>query len=199
MSARGTVLGWLTNRVGFPFSEAELSPMVRRQVGDISDVQQRIYSLTYLIDQKMAAVTNLRSSKSSQTMWMILSAAAGALLLIVIVGIALFPVTYIFYRRRQKTERLIKERVLEIENLKTEVATLKSALDAKLTALAPEIFNELSSAHQVRVASTNSGSTVQVVRETIKEVVMVPCSYCRSLIPQVSPRCPNCGATRKSY
>jgi len=198
MSARTTVLGWLTKRVGFPFSEAELSPVLRRQVGEISDVEQRIYGLTYLIDQKMAAVTHLRSSKNSQTLWIILSSALGALLLIVVVGIALFLVTYLFYRKRKTTERLIQERTLEIENLKTEVASLKSILDAKLMTLTPEIFNELSSAHQVRVASSTSGSTVQVVRETIKEVVMVPCGYCRSLIPQVSPRCPNCGATRKS-
>jgi hypothetical protein len=198
MSARATVLGWLPKRVGFPFSEAELSPTLRKQVGEISDVDQRIYGLTYLIDQKMTAVANLRSSKKSQTLWMIVSAALGALLLIIIVGVALFAVTYLYYRKREKTERLTNERVLEIESLKAEVATLKTTLDAKLTALTPEIFNELSSAHQVRVASSSSGSTVQIVRETIKEVVMVPCGYCRSLIPQVSPRCPNCGATRKS-
>jgi len=172
--------------------------VLRRKVGEISDVEQRIYGITYLIDQKIAAVANLKSKKNSQTLWMIVSAAFGALLLIVIVGIALFPVTYLFYRRRQRTDQLIKERTLEIEQLKTELVTLKATLDAKLTALTPEIFNELSSVHQVRVASSSSGSTVQVVRETIKEVVMVPCGYCHSLIPQVSPRCPNCGATRKS-
>jgi hypothetical protein len=108
---------------------------------------------------------------------MIVTAALGALLLIVIVGIALFPVTYLFYRKRKRTERQINERTLEIESLKTELVALKSTLDVKLTPLTPEIFSELSSVHQVRAASSSSGSTVQMVRETIKEVVMVPCFH----------------------
>jgi len=37
-----------------------------------------------------------------------------------------------------------------------------------------------------------------VQRETItKEVVMVQCEYCKSLMPQTSTFCPNCGAKRK--
>jgi hypothetical protein len=198
MSARTTVIGWLTQRVGFPFSESELSPVLRRRVGEISDIEQRIYGQTYLIGQKMAAVANLRSRKTSQTLWLVVSAVLGALLLIIIVGAALFVVTYIMYRRREKTEQLIRERTLEIANLNSELATLKSTLDTRLTAIASEIFNELSSTYGVRVASSNTGSTVQVVRETIKEIVMVPCAYCHSLIPQTSLRCPHCGATRKS-
>jgi hypothetical protein len=192
------VIGWLAKRVGFQFSEAELSPVLRRRVGEMADVQQRIYGLTFLIDQKMAAINNLRSKKGSQTAWLVVSVVLGALLLIIIIGVALFAVTYLMYRRRQKTERLIQERTLEVANLHTELVGLKSTLDAKLTALAPEIFTELSSIHEIRVASSTSGSTVQLVRETIKEVVMIPCAYCRSLMPQASPRCPHCGATRKN-
>ncbi len=37
-----------------------------------------------------------------------------------------------------------------------------------------------------------------VIREIIKEVVMIPCQYCRSLMPQTSTFCPNCGAKRKA-
>jgi len=36
-------------------------------------------------------------------------------------------------------------------------------------------------------------------REVItKEVVMIPCDYCGSLMPQTSTFCPNCGARRKT-
>jgi len=198
LSARATVTGWLTKRVGFPFSESELSPALRRQVGEIADIEQRIYALTYLIDQKMSAVSQLKSRKTSQTAWIIVSAVLGALLLIIIIGAALFIVTYLFYRRRQKTGRLIQERTLEIPGLNTELASLKAALDTRLTTATREIFNELSVAHQVRAGSIGSGSTVQLVKETIKEVVMVPCNYCHSLMPQTSLRCPYCGATRKN-
>jgi len=35
-------------------------------------------------------------------------------------------------------------------------------------------------------------------KETIiKEVVMIPCQYCGSLMPQTSIFCPHCGAKRK--
>jgi len=39
---------------------------------------------------------------------------------------------------------------------------------------------------------------VQVKETTvIKEVVMIPCAYCKSLMPQTSTFCPHCGARRK--
>lgn len=35
-----------------------------------------------------------------------------------------------------------------------------------------------------------------VVREVIREVVMIPCKYCGVLFPQTDTVCPNCGAKR---
>jgi hypothetical protein len=35
-------------------------------------------------------------------------------------------------------------------------------------------------------------------KEIVKEVVLIPCSYCGSLMPQTSIFCPNCGARRKA-
>jgi hypothetical protein len=61
MSARVTVLGWLAKRVGFPLLRGRTLPGAERMVGEISDVEQRIYDLTYLIDEKMTAVANLKS------------------------------------------------------------------------------------------------------------------------------------------
>lgn len=34
-------------------------------------------------------------------------------------------------------------------------------------------------------------------KEVIREVVLIPCSYCGGLMPQTSLFCPNCGARRK--
>ena len=40
---------------------------------------------------------------------------------------------------------------------------------------------------------------VKEVKETItKEVVLIPCEYCKGLMPQTAIFCPNCGARRKS-
>jgi sporulation-control protein spo0M len=37
-----------------------------------------------------------------------------------------------------------------------------------------------------------------VSKETIREVVLIPCSYCGGLMPQTSTFCPNCGARRRA-
>ena len=34
-------------------------------------------------------------------------------------------------------------------------------------------------------------------KETIREVVLIPCAYCSGLMPQTAIFCPNCGARRK--
>jgi hypothetical protein len=35
-------------------------------------------------------------------------------------------------------------------------------------------------------------------KEIVREVVLIPCSYCGGLMPQTSLFCPNCGARRKA-
>ncbi len=37
-----------------------------------------------------------------------------------------------------------------------------------------------------------------VVKEVEREIVLIPCSYCGSLMPQTAIFCPNCGARKKS-
>jgi len=41
-------------------------------------------------------------------------------------------------------------------------------------------------------------TTPAVVKEVVKEIVLIPCGYCGSLMPQTAVFCPNCGARRKS-
>lgn len=51
-----------------------------------------------------------------------------------------------------------------------------------------------------RAKKKNSSQPEQVIveKETVKEIVMVPCIYCRSLNPQTALFCSNCGAGRKA-
>ncbi|XHH07555.1 MAG: zinc ribbon domain-containing protein [Candidatus Bathyarchaeia archaeon] len=37
-----------------------------------------------------------------------------------------------------------------------------------------------------------------VIKEVVKEIVLIPCGYCGSLMPQTAIFCPNCGARRKT-
>jgi hypothetical protein len=41
-------------------------------------------------------------------------------------------------------------------------------------------------------------SAPTVTKEVVREVVLIPCSYCSGLMPQTSTFCPNCGAKRKA-
>ena len=43
-----------------------------------------------------------------------------------------------------------------------------------------------------------SVSKETISKEIIREVVLIPCSYCSGLMPQTSVFCPNCGARRRS-
>ena len=51
---------------------------------------------------------------------------------------------------------------------------------------------------------TSETIELQAIRPTApravkeKEVVMIPCEYCGSLMPQTATSCPNCGAARKT-
>jgi hypothetical protein len=41
-------------------------------------------------------------------------------------------------------------------------------------------------------------ASAPLVKEVVKEIVLIPCGYCGSLMPQTAVFCPNCGARRKS-
>lgn len=43
-----------------------------------------------------------------------------------------------------------------------------------------------------------ASSQAPVIKEVVKEVVLIPCGYCGALMPQASTFCPNCGARRKA-
>jgi zinc-ribbon domain len=54
--------------------------------------------------------------------------------------------------------------------------------------------------YQLALAQLKSQASEKgtVEKEVIKEIVMIPCQYCGSLIPQTALFCSNCGAGRKS-
>ncbi len=59
----------------------------------------------------------------------------------------------------------------------------------------PDVNTETMELQVIRPAAA---PTIVKEKEIIKEVVMIPCEYCGSLMPQTATSCPNCGATRKT-
>ncbi len=60
-----------------------------------------------------------------------------------------------------------------------------------------------SSVNEIQVIQPNATTTqgqaigmTPIVKEVVKEVVMIPCRYCGGLMPQTQTTCPNCGAKR---
>ena len=53
---------------------------------------------------------------------------------------------------------------------------------------------------EILVAKQQSATSVapMISKETIREVVLIPCAYCGGLMPQTSLFCPNCGARRRA-
>ncbi len=49
----------------------------------------------------------------------------------------------------------------------------------------------------IEVQVTKS-TTPTVVKENVREVVLIPCAYCGKLMPQISTFCPYCGAHRRA-
>ena len=52
-----------------------------------------------------------------------------------------------------------------------------------------------SSTSEIQVTPASAASVIKE-KEIIREVVMIPCKYCGSLMPQTETACPNCGAKR---
>jgi hypothetical protein len=51
---------------------------------------------------------------------------------------------------------------------------------------------------KLRASKPTTFTAPTVTKEVVtKEVVMIPCEYCKALMPQTSTFCPNCGARRK--
>jgi len=47
-------------------------------------------------------------------------------------------------------------------------------------------------------ANEGASETVREREVIVKEIVMIPCPYCGTLLPQTLAFCPNCGAKRKA-
>jgi hypothetical protein len=76
-----------------------------------------------------------------------------------------------------------------------EVSELTKTARAELASVSKTIYDELSAVHANK---TSPHASRTIVKETVvKEVVMIPCSYCKGLMPQTSVFCPECGARRR--
>jgi len=61
-----------------------------------------------------------------------------------------------------------------------------------------EPFKDMILRQAEKLKETNAMKSPVFQKEVItKEIVMIPCDYCKTLMPQTSTFCPNCGSRRK--
>lgn len=154
MSARAAVLSRLSFKVGFPFSESELSPSLRRKIGELEALKVQIDSTVNAISMRQTELVRIQATKDNLS-------------------------TMLFGRRQLKVR--IEEMNREISTLKSSVDQIYSALNSKVDTLSSEIFSVLSTSHEGRAKVAVTGPSMQMVKETVREVVMIPCAYCRGV------------------
>jgi hypothetical protein len=61
----------------------------------------------------------------------------------------------------------------------------------------PDVTSSTSEIQVVQPAAASvTVAAAPVIKEVVREVVMIPCKYCGGLMPQTQTSCPNCGAKR---
>ena len=146
---------------------------------------------------KSTDLSNLTKQKDNYQIVLSILVVMGVVFLLIaiafwplaIVGAAFFGLAYLF------NQSFIMEYSRKIQQKATEIEQLDADVTSRIDSLSKEIYDELSTAHSTRA---HPQSQSPIVKETIvKELVMIPCAFCRSLMPQTSMFCPNCGARRR--
>ena len=190
MSVRQKIIKDLTPRVGFAFSESDLSPSVRKKIGDMEATYQELDAKAVEYSRIAQRTSTSRSTAIVLSIIGVFFALLGILAWpLAIIGIILFAAAFmsIFIAWKNGSE-IAKTK-------ETVMSTLVRVVRIRQDALAKTIYDELSTVYAAR---TNTQVSPMIKETTIvKEVVMIPCDHCRGLMPQTSLFCPNCAARRK--
>jgi hypothetical protein len=223
MSARTRVVQVLSEKVGFQFDESQLPPSLRQKIGDLAGTRKqlddKVFQLNAHWQQSQTLTTLAKSTKTRSLITLIIGGilfAFGALG--VLVESFISPVGVIFYgilfvspgfvlllygvfRWNTSHQSTLKVQTAnyDVTILNADIAKLNASYIPQLTALSQQILSELSSLHEGRLHLSTATQSPQIVKETVlKEVVMIPCPYCKGLMPQTSVYCLHCGAQRRA-
>ena len=224
MSSRQRVVQLLGERVGFQFNESELSPSLRQKIGELANTREQLDANQYLIATHESQIRTMTyeggGSRSKGFVSLVIGGiltAFGTLGAVVegVVGLIANEVVYLIlfltpgvilllysYLQLSKATRN-KSRVLnanwQISMARDQMTRLNASYIPQVSVVSQLIMTELSSLHSARITPVPATSGSQIIKETIlKEVVMIPCAYCKGLMPQTATFCPHCGAQRRS-
>src|SRR3990170_5659543 len=144
--SRASILSILSNRVGFPFEESELSPTLRRQMTDLVSLKQSLDGAGFIVDDLVRREGNL-------WVYTIISFLAGVVLILagfsnaslILAGIIALAVgAVLYYGTLKPVEQTLAGK-------RKDLAVVAVAFDSQVAKMAEEIFQQLSEAHEARV------------------------------------------------
>ena len=222
MSARNRIVQVLTEKVGFQFNESELPPSLRQKIGDLATTRQQIDDKVSQLNMRWQQGQSLTNQAKSKTGTLIAQIIGGVLLAFGTLGAVVeafvsFPGVLVYvilfmtpgailllygilrWNTSRKSSMKLQTTNYEFSTLNADITKLNSSYIPQLTSLSQQILSELSSIHEVRMHPIATASqSQQIIKETVlKEIVMIPCPYCKGLMPQTSVYCPHCGAQRR--
>ena len=200
LGERDEVIKRVSEKIGFPFKEEELSPKLRKEIGELAEMQNNIQ---ILYSSRRYYEVNI--SKGLQYIIGLVIIGFIAVLLgiagwgFALFGFILWGIGYLIYR------------VYYIPNKKSfseteaSISATYAKLEERVSAMAQSVYNELSEIHQARVRPMVTHITVnfaEIIRAARgKGIILdnIECPYCKAplSIPKTgeSVQCSHCGKT----
>lgn len=172
----------LSDRVRFPFEESELSPTLRRQLGDLVSLKQNLDDAGFNVD-------DLARRKGNLWIYIIISILVGVGFVfagfsnagLILLGIIALGIGGILYNGRLKpVEQALAGR-------RRDLAVIAVAFDSQVAKMSEEIFQQLSEVHEARVRPKMEHIVVDFAR-------ILEAARGRGIILDTI-ECPSCKAT----
>ena len=144
--SRASILSVLSDRVGFPFEESELSPILRRQMTDLVSLKQSLDDAGVIVDDLVRRNGNLG-------IYTIISILIGVGLIfagfsnasLILAGIIALAVgAILYYGTLKPVEQTLAGK-------RKDLATIAVAFDSQVDKISEEVFQQLSEVHEARV------------------------------------------------
>jgi uncharacterized membrane protein/ribosomal protein S27AE len=172
----------LSTRVGFEFEESELSPSLRRRLGDLE-------SMKGLLDNAGSDLDFLHRRKNTIWGYALMIGITGAILLLIGLASSVFVVlglvaiviaASLYYSRTRNIEVLLRQK-------RKDLAVIALGFDYAIGKASQEVFQELSQVHEAKIHPT--------IRQIVIDFAsIIQVAHGRGVILETI-QCPNCNGT----
>lgn len=202
--ARRRVIEMISEKLGFPFKEEDLSPKLRSRIGALAAEIDKAWSLESLRSLHKKKVRKLSLWILSFSMLGLIFSLLLVLLLswgAIVIGFLFWSGAYLAYRKRMKEKEMA-------ERIESEANAIWSRVSKNISQLTESAYSELSALYEARVRPTvrhvtiDFASIIKAARGRGIILDTIVCPYCGAPVnlPKVgeSFECKHCGRTIKA-